>query len=321
VWILATTLAVSALATGVVFVFARRHLLDQPGQRSSHVRPTPRGGGAGALFGLLAGLALQRFAGSALEARTTACIVVSAVVLGALGFADDRYGLRASLRYPFHLGVAVFATWLAGPVTPSWLGPPFLGALVSVIGFTALVNLYNFMDGLDGLVAGTSVAQFAFLAVFTGRPEWALVATAFAGFLAWNFPPAKIFMGDVGSTALGALAGTAVLTSWQSVHPALWVVALPLLGDAFYTILRRLLRRENLAAAHHSHVYQRLLRSGLSHRAISAVYVALTLLCGLAGGYGETRGGVAAAVICLSALLAAERRISRLGVPFTRPVR
>jgi Fuc2NAc and GlcNAc transferase len=312
-------LLLSAVATGGVYVFARRHLLDAPGNRSSHVRPTPRGGGAGPVAAFLTGTLAYAAVMGWPHPELMACLCSVGLVLGVLGFVDDWRGLSARLRYSIHLATALLAVWLVGAVAPAWLRFPPLGLVLSLIGFTALVNMYNFMDGLDGLVAGTSAVQFSFLAFWTGRTEWLLIASAFAGFLIWNFPPARIFMGDVGSTTLGAFAATAVLASWREVPALHWIVALPLVGDAIYTIVRRLLRSENLAVAHHSHIYQRLLRSGWSHRVITLWYVGLSLACGLLPTVMGAPGGLIGGAICVALVFVAERRFKRLGVPFTRP--
>lgn len=150
-------------------------------------------------------------------------------------------------------------------------------------------------------------------------PAWAAATGAAVGFLLWNWPPARVFLGDTGSTAIGALIGLGVLSHWQALPGDRLVVTLPIVGDALYTLLRRAVAGQNLLRAHHSHVYQRLLRSGLGHRAISLGYGALTLLCGTAATVGGTRGAVLAAGLCAIALVAAEHRIVTRRVPFLRP--
>jgi UDP-N-acetylmuramyl pentapeptide phosphotransferase/UDP-N-acetylglucosamine-1-phosphate transferase len=317
-WI-ALAFFVSLAATRLVLSVARRRLIDRPGDRSSHAVPTPRGGGLGALAALLLALIASALARGRPSGALLALCAVVALVLGGVGLLDDARGLSRGFRYAAHLTVAAAAVAWFGPVAPAWLGPAAvpIGAAVTLVGFTALVNFYNFMDGMDGLVAGCAVVQFGFVGAWTGELAWLLVAAAFAGLLFWNLPPARIFMGDVGSTALGGLAGAAVVAHWHALPSHRWLVALPLVGDALYTIARRLARRENVLVAHHSHVYQRLLRSGWSHGRISALYVALTAACGSLTVL-ERPGALLAVALCVSALVAAEARCAWLGVPFTR---
>ena len=146
-----------------------------------------------------------------------------------------------------------------------------------------------------------------------------LPLAALAGFLGWNWAPARIFMGDVGSTALGALAVVAVLagggtTAWCWYYP---VVALPLVGDAACTLVRRLLRGEDVLLAHRSHLYQRLVRAGWPHGRVASAYVALTLALGLLTAAWGGRGAAAGVALTVAAALAAERLLVRLGVPFS----
>ena len=145
-----------------------------------------------------------------------------------------------------------------------------------------MINFYNFMDGLDGLVGGTSAVQLAFFAVYLQQPEWWLLVAAVVPFLLANWPPARIFMGDSGSTVLGAAVAIALLRApTPTLLCSAGLVTLPILGDATFTLFRRLLLRENIFEAHKSHVYQRLNQVGWSHGRVSTTYVALTLALAL----------------------------------------
>ena len=203
----------------------RRRLLDQPNARSSHSQPTPRGGGVAFVL-LAAGTQLAMVA-----------LPLLALPLAVVGFLDDRHNLSAGLRYGVQLATALLVI-LASPLPLPWLGLPLL-----LIAVTAVINFTNFMDGLDGLVSGCMAVAFSALALKLAAPWpiWWLVG-ALLGFLLWNWSPAKVFMGDVGSTFLGAVFAGLVLQapSWQEAL-GLLLVATPLLGDAFLCVPRRLL--------------------------------------------------------------------------------
>jgi UDP-N-acetylmuramyl pentapeptide phosphotransferase/UDP-N-acetylglucosamine-1-phosphate transferase len=310
-----------ALSAGAVYAFlltVRRRLVAQPGARSSHSRPTPTGGGLPtvAAFLLVACFAVQ--IGVIAGGPRWWAAVLCAGTLGLLGLLDDACDLPRSLRYAAQLVIAA--------TTVHWLGHPgpsgrFLGKgvlLASVVGYTALVNAFNFMDGIDALVAGTGAVICGFLAWFTGDPIWFLLACSYGGFLVFNIPPARIFMGDAGSTALGGLVGVAVLSGHDSLRPGQYLIFGPLLGDSAYTIARRLIRGENIFMAHHSHVYQRLLRAGHSHAVISGGYAATTMALGLLVARGNNVAAVAGASGCATALALLELHLARRKIPFTR---
>ncbi len=204
--------------------------------------------------------------------------------LWAVGAVDDARGLSVRLRYLIQLISAGLAVFLFGSFPGvdailGQLGAPWLPPLLSVIAITALINFYNFMDGLDGLVGGCSAVQFAFFALYLNQPGWWLLVAALVAFLFWNWPPAKIFMGDSGSTVLGGAVALALLRA-PDANTMWWAgaVTAPLLGDALFTLMRRLLNRENIFQAHKSHIYQRLNQSGWSHRRVAGSYVVLTIL-------------------------------------------
>lgn len=280
------SLLAAALSALGIWLLIRRfgsQLVDLPNERSSHTRPTPRSGGiafVGAFLvaGTIASLLASEPAGTVV--RRTVLILLP---LWLVGIVDDVRGLPASFRYLVHLGVAVLAvSWFgAPPGVDALLESPWLGAIVAVIGVTALINFYNFMDGIDGLVGGVSTIQLAFFAFYLHQPVWWLLVAALVPFLVANWPPAKIFMGDSGSTVLGAAVALALLQSPDPV--SLWsatAITIPIVGDAAFTVIRRLARRENIFEAHKAHVYQRLHQAGWSHGRVSGAYVGLTLLIG-----------------------------------------
>jgi UDP-N-acetylmuramyl pentapeptide phosphotransferase/UDP-N-acetylglucosamine-1-phosphate transferase len=219
---------------------AGRLVLDLPNERSLHPRPVPRGGGLGILAGVLGGWALCQDA-VAWE------VVALALLLAGVSYADDLRSLPARWRLAAHLSAAGLLCLLFAASFPSPLWLPF--AWLAVAWMT---NLYNFMDGADGLAGGMAVFGFgayAAAAGWAGAPGFAavnlVVAAAAAGFLVFNFPPARVFMGDVGSIPLGFLAAAHGLAGWaQGLWPIWFPAAIfaPFVLDASVTLARRALR-------------------------------------------------------------------------------
>jgi UDP-N-acetylmuramyl pentapeptide phosphotransferase/UDP-N-acetylglucosamine-1-phosphate transferase len=272
--------------------------LDHPNERSLHAVPTPRTGGLAILGSLMLGFAASQvlFPDGA-EAQTSRWIMGAALLIGAVSFWDDRMGLPPGLRFGVHSAAAVAVVVGTGltvpqisfPLLGTWtLGP--LGPPLAVLFLMWMTNLYNFMDGMDGFAGGMTVVGFGFLAYMAlrgGQPGLAalacLVIGATGGFLVYNVPPARIFMGDVGSAPLGFLAGALSLKGVQEQAFDFWVPMLifsPFLVDATMTLLQRLLRGEKVWQAHREHYYQRLVLSGWSHRKTVVVEYLLMLGCG-----------------------------------------
>lgn len=317
---IAFVVATSALSALAVLVFSRwsaRALLDRPGARSSHRRPTPTGGGFPAVLVGLCALCLAALRSLVPVDGAVWAATFSVVVLASVGLLDDARDLPRSVRLATH-GLVAGAS--VGFVALDGRGFGLAQGLFALIALVALINIFNFMDGIDALVASNGGLVLAFIAWRTGDARWLLFAAAYAGFLFFNLPPARIFMGDAGSTTLGALVGIAALAGSERLHPSALVVLVPLGGDAVYTLARRLLRGEDVRLAHHSHVYQRLYRAGLSHGRISALYAAATSVAGLLAVALETWGAVAFTLLALVVLLATERWLSARRVPFARPV-
>jgi len=263
------------------------HFMDLPNPRSSHAQPTPRGGGIAfvSAFFITAGLAALVITAEPGGPRSSFPKMVAVLLpLLLIGSLDDSRGISAGVRYLVQLvaaGLAVF--WFGAlPAISAILGgvgDPWLGSLATVLAISAIINFYNFMDGLDGIVGGTSAVQFAFFAWYLHQPTWWLLVAALLAFLLWNWPPAKIFMGDSGSTVLGGAVGLALLQAPDA--KTMWcagAVTAPLVGDALFTLLRRAVNRENVFEAHKSHIYQRLHQAGWSHQRVSTIYVVVTLL-------------------------------------------
>ncbi|WP_186086227.1 MraY family glycosyltransferase [Burkholderia gladioli] len=261
------------LATGIAWRLAT----DIPNARSLHERPTPRVGGWGIVpVGVAALLWL---------ASPMWLIALMAAGLALMSQVDDRRGLPARLRFGGH-AVAVIVLLAAYPAAVPWWALAGLGFLM-----LWLINLYNFMDGADGLAGGMALFGFGAYAVaaLTGAAPshdlaiaGAAIAGAALGFLLLNFHPARLFLGDAGSIPLGFLAGAFGYWGWREQVWPIWFPALvfsPFIADASVTLLRRLLRGEKFWQAHREHYYQRVIRSGMSHGR-AAVYSYLIMLCG-----------------------------------------
>lgn len=268
---------------------------DLPNDRSLHARPTPRGGGIAILTAFFVTLSVSRY-GAAFPAAAWP-LAAGAGLLAVVSYLDDRRGLSVRVRLPVHLVAAAIPVALGlfpeqWPVAGAVIAPPLaVTALLALLSTVWLTNLYNFMDGMDGFAGGMGVSGFFFLgclAGMRGAPELAhvalLLAAACLGFLVLNFPPARIFMGDVGSAPLGFLA--AGLSLWgvrDGVFPpaAPLLIFSPFIVDATATLLHRALRGEKVWQAHRSHYYQRLVLAGWSHRRTVLAEYTLMLAAGL----------------------------------------
>jgi len=261
----------------------RLRLLDQPNERSSHRQPTPRGGGlAFVLVASVTSLAWLVSSNSPSAWLPLIAAPLLALPLALVGFLDDRHNLPASWRYGVQLATGLVVI-LASPLVAQSVGfVPLLAVLL--IAVTAVINFTNFMDGLDGLVAGCLAVAIATAAIQLAAPWpiWALVG-ALLGFLLWNWSPAKVFMGDVGSTFLGAVFVVIVLqaSSWSEAL-ALLLVAAPLLGDACLCVPRRLMAGQQVFQAHRLHLFQRLHQAGWPHGRVSSLYIAATAVLAIA---------------------------------------
>lgn len=303
--------AVGIIALLLASKLAWRIATDIPNDRSLHERPIPRVGGWGVVPAAVVAAVLFGAVDSLLI-----CVIT---VLFFVSYADDRIGLPALIRMPIHGAAA--ALWLVyGPIAL----PPFV-AVLAACGIVWITNLYNFMDGSNGLAGGMAVFAFGAFAIVAASAGisplavWSLaIAGAAAGFLLFNFHPARIFLGDSGSVTLGFLAGTFGIWGWAAGAWPAWfpfLVAAPFFVDATVTLFRRVLRAEPFWRAHREHYYQRLIRSGWSHRRTAlAEYVLMAASAGLALamlGWSTTAqyvGLAVAAVVYFSLAYAVDRR-------------
>lgn len=257
----------------------RRAILDMPNERSSHQIPTPRGGGVGLLAGLIpAWLILLPIVGEA-ERMGFLAVVLGALALAAISFLDDRRGLPPLPRLAGQILAVAVALSLVPDERLAFQGllPLWLDRCAAGFAWLWFVNLFNFMDGIDGItgVEASSVGVGLALVAFFSGPYLDVglglaVAGAALGFLVWNWSPAKLFMGDVGSIPLGFVIGWLLLSA---AFDGAWAAAIILPGyywaDATLTLLRRAARGEKVWRAHRSHFYQRAVQAGASHATVA----------------------------------------------------
>ena len=281
--------------------------IDHPNDRSLHTEPTPRSGGVAILASVLIGLGVAALGFAVVPASTgflpkgfasaSVWIVGSIALVTTISFLDDRRGLPVGLRFAVQAIAAIIVVWGVGLTLSSFPIPAiktvelgWFAAPVSVLFLLWMTNLYNFMDGMDGFAGGMTALGFGFLAYFgwrAGHPFMLLTATVVSmsalGFLFHNFPPARIFMGDVGSISLGFTSGTLMLLGLRDELFDLWVPIMifsPFILDATVTVLRRMWQRQRIWEAHRDHYYQRLVLSGWGHRRTVLAEYGVMVLCG-----------------------------------------
>jgi UDP-GlcNAc:undecaprenyl-phosphate/decaprenyl-phosphate GlcNAc-1-phosphate transferase len=301
--IAAYSLLVAGVAAAGAWLMARsRLLIDKPNARSSHAIPTARGGGLGIVAATLLGLVGIGLHGhpAIIQDPVFLGVLLGGLIAGGGGFADDIRSRTYSFKLGFQVAAAAVAMALGlmierifvpgfGPVSLGWLAPA-----VTILWFVGLTNAYNFMDGIDGLAAGTAVVAAGFLAailMLLRQIDESTLATSLAaasfGFLLLNLPPARVFMGDVGSQFIGfVFAGLAVLMAREDPTGTL-IYVVPLLlfhfiFDTVFTAIRRWRNGDNVTIAHRTHLYQRLTHAGLGHGRASFALCAV----GVAQGFG-----------------------------------
>ena len=292
-WLLPVILLASLGLTGVLRRYAlTRSLMDIPNARSSHTVPTPRGGGVAIVVSFLLALPIVAALGG-LSWSLALALLGGGGWVAVVGFLDDHGHIAARWRLLAHFAGAIWALcWLGGlpplQVAGFSLNLGWFGHITAAFYLVWLLNLYNFMDGIDGIAgveAVTVCGGGALLYAVLGQADLALLplllAVASAGFLIWNFPPAKIFMGDAGSGFLGLVLGILSLqAAW--VAPQLlwsWLILLAVfIVDATFTLLRRLLRGEKVYQAHRSHAYQYASRQHGGHLPVTLAVLAINLV-------------------------------------------
>lgn len=255
---------------------AARIAIDLPNERSLHAAPVPRIGGI-----VLLSVAL---AGAALAAPALRLVLSIAAALALISAWDDRHGLPVPLRLAVHLAAA------AGALAVLQTGAAVWAMVIATLLLTWAMNLYNFMDGSDGLAGGMALFGFGALGVaaWVQAPDFAVacfcISAAAGGFLWHNFHPARVFLGDAGSIPLGFLAGGLGLAGWAQGLWPLWFPVLvfsPFVVDASLTLAARVLRGAKPWQAHREHAYQRMVAGGLGHRRTALLWYALMVACAL----------------------------------------
>jgi UDP-N-acetylmuramyl pentapeptide phosphotransferase/UDP-N-acetylglucosamine-1-phosphate transferase len=312
-------LAAAAMITRALVAWTRaRGMVDQPTARGCHDRSTPRGGGL-AIVAVVAAVHVALLALRPEDLRLAGAIL-PALAVAAVSWRDDVRPLPNSVRFAVHLAAAVATTAALGPVTRIDLGG--FGMLrfgaaawpLTILWIVGLTNAFNFMDGIDGIAGITAAsvgAGIAAAAAACAAGPVAVLAAAFAGaaigFLASNWQPARIFMGDVGSTFCGCLLATLPLAVPVDCVPEVLPVAVlavwPFIFDTVFTLLRRLAARENVFRPHRSHLYQRLVLSGWSHRAVAGLYGGLSACLAAVAVAALYDPAVRTAAACVAAAL------------------
>lgn len=276
----------SLIAVGLIRrVLHRQRVLDVPNERSSHKVPVARGGGLAVVI-IQLGLAYALFEHHWRVEPDLAAALIAVAAIALIGWLDDRYSLSTSARILVHVAAGIAVAWSAASV-PSAVGlPTILWLLWWIFWTVAAVNVVNFVDGIDGLIAASMTVYGAY--IFARAPHGSTAAAyglslgcATLGFLAWNWAPAKIFLGDVGSGTLGIMAvfgGLLLMRASTLGFAATFLPLYPIFLDASVTLIRRASRGEPLTKPHRSHLYQRLANSGWGHAPVSGLFAALSAL-------------------------------------------
>ncbi len=295
--VMAFALTGSVFLTGLV---RRIAVIDVPNERSSHSTPTPRGGGIGLVAMTIFGLVFSQQIWQLTSWSGLLFYLIGAALIAVVSWFDDVKSLSAKVRFLAHFMAAgiVIAKWgywehlnvpLLGNV---YLGP--LGLLLTLIWIVGLTNAYNFMDGIDGIAGGQALIAGTGWAIIGWMIDdkfifaiGGLLAASTLGFLFYNWSPAKIFMGDVGSTFLGfsfavvpVMATRSASTIRNFIPLVGFLLIWPFVLDTGFTLLRRLSKGENIFQAHRTHIYQRLAIAGYSHQIVSLLYIGLALIGG-----------------------------------------
>jgi UDP-N-acetylmuramyl pentapeptide phosphotransferase/UDP-N-acetylglucosamine-1-phosphate transferase len=332
---------ISAVIVDLVIIMATRYrLVDLPNRRSAHALPTARGGGVAIVITMAAAATAAAFRWPSMSGPIMLGALIPSLVIGFVGVLDDMQPLRATLRLVIHIGVALAITWMLGPVESIALpgyGEIALGEAgwpLTVIWIVGLTNAFNFMDGIDGMAAFGAVVVGLVIAMI-GLAMWAppsmvlgaFVAAAAGGFLVFNWQPARVFMGDVGSAFLGTFFAVMPLLFPSHMRAAVFIpiaMALwPYIYDPFMSVLRRIWNGQDPLQPHREFLFHRLVRSGVPHARVTLLYGALALLGGIAGLAmlvgpvpEPARCGLPLIVVLMAALLTAgiELRCARVGL-------
>ncbi|MHC8400015.1 MraY family glycosyltransferase [Pseudomonas sp. MDT1-17] len=306
-WFIPVIVAVSFSLTWALRRYAlSRSLMDIPNARSSHSVPTPRGGGVAIVLAFTLALGMLLIAGL-MPSSAFLAIAGAGALIAVIGFMDDHGHIAARWRLLGHFAASAWLLfWIGGlPVVEIGVGTfdlGWFGHVLAAFYLVWLLNLYNFMDGIDGIASVEAICVClgaCLLYWVSGATDlaWAplLLAVSVAGFLFWNFPPARIFMGDAGSGFLGiVLGGLSLQAAWVSADLLWgWLILLGVfIVDATFTLFRRLLRGDKIYEAHRSHAYQFASRRFGNHLPVTMAVGAINLLWLLPIALGVTQFGL-----------------------------
>ncbi len=282
----------SALLTALMRRYlVRRRVLDVPNARSSHSAPTPRGGGVSIVLVFLLAVLLFVQSGT-LSGSVGWALTGGGLAVAVAGFLDDHFRVSAWLRLLIHFAAAGWALWQLNGIGPLHLGSfswdwGWVGQLLALVGLVWMINLYNFMDGIDGLAglealcAGGLGGLLLAWSGLGGLADGALALVgASAGFLVWNWPPARIFMGDAGSGFLGFVFGVLAIASAKEQPWLIWpwlILLSVFIVDSTFTLIRRLIAGARWYEAHCSHAYQHAARRWGSHAKVTLTIAAVNV--------------------------------------------
>lgn len=330
--VLTTAVATALVTAAVRRAMLARGLLDVPNARSSHTVPTARGGGIAIVAVVLTCVALALSEGF-LSWGLALGLLAGGALVAVVGFFDDRAHVPAPWRLLVHfvaLGGALVAVGGLPPVP--WRGDTIdlglAGDLLACLACAWFLNLFNFMDGIDGIAAAEAAFlsfAAAWLAGGSGAPAplvalWLVTGAASVGFLLWNWPPARIFMGDVGSGFLGFALALLLVYSTGRSGLNLWtglILGAPFVADATVTLVARMARGERWYSAHRSHAYQWLARRWGSHARVTALFIAINVALVLPAAWWSVRWPAHGPLLALLALaiLGSAARVAGAGRP------
>jgi Fuc2NAc and GlcNAc transferase len=284
---------VSSLITNFIRYFSiKNKLYDIPNDRSSHDIPKPKGGGLSIVLVLLITIGFL-ILNHQIDSELSMSLLIGLSLVAAVGFIDDYKNLPVSIRAAAYVLAAVFSIYLIGGVSALSINNYQIqlnefGYLLAVLFVVWITNLYNFMDGTDGFAAIQTICVGLFCGVLlylSANISYAILlfclVASTLGFLYWNWSPAKIFMGDVGSCTIGFLFGLLAVYSEKAemLSISVWLILLaPFIGDATFTLFKRIINKEKWYKAHNSHAYQRLYQSGLTHSQLAIGLLATNIL-------------------------------------------
>jgi len=274
------------MLTYFVKLFANRFkIVNEPSERGLHFASTPRGGGLAIIVVWYLGITFLYFKG--IVGANLYFALMSGIVLAAVGLVDDIIGVKPVIRLFVQFIVAILAFYFLGglrePITfgIDILTSPFIVYPIAIVGMVWFINLYNFMDGADGFASLETIVAGIVLYVFTGSLELLLLVSAALGFLYWNWPKAKIFMGDVGSTQIGFILVVLGIHYHNTLDFSIFnwmMITAPFWFDASLTLFRRWRNREQLSRPHRKHAYQRFVLAGNSHEKLDIALIVVNVI-------------------------------------------